>query len=191
MSMRYVIGGRNGLFRPPAFDNSPWHPVGRGNFNLSKQSTKHPIETTRFGNSENKDNNGHNDIEQFSEKVSTTSKTMVRVVNSDPVDISENIILDSNTLMTKKSNKQPSRPVNSIQDKIKMLEENLETDTPDQNSDASELMERRVEWSKKLERNKQRTEMAEINVEKEHIREQNDDAQSLQATSSPVQTDPI
>ena len=191
MSMREVIGGRNGLFSPPAFDTSPWHPVGRSNFDLSKQSTKHPIETTRFGNVENKGNDGINDIEQSSDKTSTTSKTMVRMENSDPVDIRENMILDTDTLMTKKSTKQTPQPVNSIQDKIKMLKDNLETDTSDQKSEASEVRERRVEWPKKLETNKQRTELAEINVGKENIREHNDDAQSFQVTSSPVQTDPI
>ena len=87
--------------------------------------------------------------------------------------------------------------MNSIQDKIKRLEENLEKDTADQKSDASEVRERRVEWSKK-----QKTEMPEIEVGKQNTRKNSNNTESFQAeyiisqdslllASSPVQIDPI
>jgi hypothetical protein len=199
MSWRDVIGGRNGLFRPPAFDTSPWHPVGKGNFNLLKQTAKQLVETTRYGKVENKENRNIRANGQVSDKTNTGSKTME---NTNTVDIRENLILDTDTLKTKNLTKETHQQVNSIQDKIKILEENLETETADQKSEASEVRELRVEWSKKLERNKQRTEIPDIYVGKPNTRKHNNDEQSFQAesfashdslhpNSSPVQIDPI
>jgi hypothetical protein len=90
ISLRDVIGGRNGLFRPPVLDTSPWHPVGRSNFNLSKQSAKHPVETTRL---EKLEKNGNDE-------------KLKRKENSAAVDIRENIILDIDSLIIKKINQR-------------------------------------------------------------------------------------
>ena len=83
MSLKDVIGGRNGIFRPPAFDTGPWHPVRKGNSDLLKQSAK-LVETTLFGKLENKENRNINSDGQFSDKTNTGSKTME---NTDAVDI--------------------------------------------------------------------------------------------------------
>merc|ERR1712083_279928 len=106
-----VIGGKDSLFRPPAIDTSPWHPVGGRRTNLQTQvlqqrsgmlsNMKNKVKTKT-----NKISAGH--IDEIAKL--KNSKSIIK----ESVDIQANVISEA----TVKTHMKPK----SIQEKLQRLE---------------------------------------------------------------------
>ena len=147
MSVRAVFGSRSGLFRPPVLDTSPWQPVENPASLIGSYSSRH--------NSEIKKAILKNTVSKKydTRKEKSDSKNDLTNLASN---IRQNIILyDKKLEKIKDEIKQSTVRPNNIQDKLKILENYHKTaNFADFQADASELRERRLEWSRKVEKEK-------------------------------------
>ena len=133
-----VMGSRDALFRPPAIDTTPWHPVGSHKTNLQNQ-----VFQQRSGIIANmkkkvkaktgKMSAGH--IDEISNSKSSQSK------DDASVNIQANII-------SEKDDKTHMKPKN-IHEKLERLEKKSVTPELDLMPEPSEIKEMKVEWSEK------------------------------------------